>query len=71
MKLPTLYSRTSTGSVQEWTIEVENGAYRTHHGKVGGKIVTTEWTSTEATNVGRANERDVEAQALFEAQALS
>ena len=70
MKLPTLYSRTSTGSGQEWTIEVENGAYRTHHGKVGGKIVTTEWTSTEATNVGRANERDVEAQALFEAQAL-
>jgi DNA ligase-1 len=70
MKLPTLYSRTSTGGVQEWTIEVSDTAYRTHHGKVGGKIVTTEWTTTEATNVGRANERDVSAQALFEAQAL-
>lgn len=70
MKLPTLYSRTSSGAIQEWTIEVDGGRYRTHHGQMGGKIVTTEWTSTEATNVGRSNERDVNAQAEFEAQAL-
>lgn len=70
MKLPTLYSRTSTGSIQEWTIEIQDGRCRTHHGKVGGKIVTTLWTTCEATNVGRANERDISAQAVFEAQAL-
>ena len=70
MKLPTLYSRTSTGAVQEWTVECDGGRYRTHHGQVGGKIVTTEWTQTVATNVGRSNERDESAQALFEAQAL-
>jgi DNA ligase-1 len=70
MKLPTLYSRTSTGSIQEWTIEIEDGRCRTHHGKVGGKIVTTLWTTCEATNVGRANERDLNAQAQFEAEAL-
>jgi DNA ligase-1 len=70
MKLPTLYSRTSTGSIQEWTIEIEDGRCRTHHGKVGGKIVTTLWTTCEATNVGRANERDESAQALFEATSL-
>jgi ATP-dependent DNA ligase len=70
MKLPTLYSRTSTGAVQEWTVECNEGCYRTHHGQVGGKIVTTEWSTTVPTNVGRANERDETAQALFEAQAL-
>jgi len=70
MKLPTLYSRTSTGAVQEWTVECNEGCYRTHHGQVGGKIVTTEWSTTVSTNVGRSNERDETAQALFEAQAL-
>ena len=69
MKLPTLYSRTATGAIQEWTVEIEGAAYRTLHGKHGGKIVTTAWFNTESTNVGRANERDGVAQALFEAQA--
>ena len=71
-RLPSLYSRTSTGAVNQWTIEVDTelGRCRTHHGKVGGKIVTTLWTTCEATNVGRSNERDISAQALFEATAL-
>ena len=68
--LPTLYSRTSTGAIQEWTIEVKGGRCRVHHGQVGGKIVTTLWTVCKATNVGRVNERDESAQALFEATAL-
>jgi DNA ligase-1 len=68
--LPTLYSRTSTGAIQEWTIEVKDGRCRVHHGQVGGKIVTTLWTVCKATNVGRANERNESAQALFEATAL-
>lgn len=69
MKLPTLYSRTSTGAVQEWTIEIQGDSYRTHHGQTNGKIVTTEWFVAKATNVGRANERNPEEQALFEAKA--
>jgi len=69
MKLPTLYSRTATGAVQEWTVEIEGSAYRTLHGQHGGKIVTTEWFTTVPTNVGRSNERDGAAQALFEAEA--
>ena len=68
-KLPTLYSRTSTGAVQEWTIEIDGSRTRTHHGQLGGKIVTTEWFESIPTNVGRSNERDGAAQALFEAQA--
>ena len=70
MKLPTLYSRTSTGAVQEWTIEVVADKYRTTYGQTDGKKQTTEWTIATPTNVGRSNERDGAAQALFEAQAV-
>lgn len=70
MKLPTLYSRTSTGAVQTWTIEVEDDSFRTIHGQLDGKLQTTEWTVCEATNIGRANERTPQEQADFEARAL-
>jgi ATP-dependent DNA ligase len=70
MKLPTLYKRTKTGAITQWTIEAKNGATRTHHGQVGGKIVTSEWYISEATNVGRSNARDIQEQAEFEAKAL-
>jgi hypothetical protein len=33
MKLPTLYSRTSTGAVQNWTIEIIDAAYCTQYTK--------------------------------------
>lgn len=69
MKLPTLYKKTSSGKIQEWTIEVSGSAYRTYHGQRGGKIVTTDWFSAEPTNVGRSNHRTAEEQAAFEANA--
>jgi hypothetical protein len=67
MKLPTLYSRTNTGAVQTWTVEIEGDSYRTIHGQLDGKLQTTEWTVCIVTNEGRANERDPMAQAQFEA----
>ena len=69
--LPTLYSLTSTGATEQWTIEVDkkNGRYRTHHGHLDGKIVTTKWFDVEATNVGRSNERSAGDQAEFAARA--
>lgn len=67
-KLPTLFSRASTGALREWTIEVSDCGYRTHSGVVGGKITTSDWYLVEATNVGRANERTVSEQALFNAK---
>jgi DNA ligase-1 len=69
-KLPTLYARTSAGGVQEWTIEISGDKYRTTYGLTDGKKQTTEWMICKPTNVGRSNERDAEAQALFEAQAV-
>lgn len=68
--LPMLYSRTSTGAVQTWMIEVDGGRYRTIYGQVDGKKTTTEWYYAQPTNVGRANERNAEMQALFEAAAI-
>ena len=40
MKLPTLYSRTSTGATQTWTIEIDGGRYRTEYGQIDGKKTT-------------------------------
>ena len=59
--LPTLYSRTATGAVQQWDIEIcpSEGKYRTHYGQKGGTIVTTDWTFSEETNLGKANERTI------------
>ena len=71
MKLNTLYSRTSTGAVQEWTIEVDNNKYRTISGQTDGKKVTSEWTVlNEGKNAGKANATSASEQALKEAKAL-
>lgn len=67
--LPTLYSRTSTGGIQTWSLELDGGRYRTTYGLTDGKKTTTEWYYAKPTNVGRANERNEEAQAEFEANA--
>lgn len=65
-----LYSRDTKGKIREWSIEIENGRYRTIHGVVGGKLQTTEWTQVKEKNIGRANHRDLLEQAKFEAEAL-
>lgn len=70
MLLPTLYSRTNTGAIQEWTVEINGGSYRTIHGQVDGKLQTTEWTVCIVTNEGRANQRLPDQQAIFEARAM-
>jgi hypothetical protein len=70
MNYPTLYSRTNTGAVQTWAVEVSGDSYRTIHGQLDGKLQTTEWTVCIVTNEGRANERTPQEQAAFEAQAM-
>jgi DNA ligase-1 len=69
MYLPTLYKRTITGGVQEWTIHVEGEKYWTVSGKVGGKKVVNSPVVCEAKNVGRSNETSPADQALLEAKA--
>jgi DNA ligase-1 len=70
MTLPTLYARTNTGAVQQWSVETSANSFRTIFGQVGGKLQTTNWTECYETNSGRSNQRTPEQQAEFEAKAL-
>lgn len=68
MKLPKLFHKRDTGALQEWVIEVDGSKIRTISGMVDGKLVTSNWSTCEGKNIGRANETTPEAQALSEAQ---
>lgn len=69
MKLPTLYSRTSTGAVQTWEIEVRENKHRVTSGQLDGQKVLSEWTVCTPKNVGRSNETSPFEQAELEAKA--
>lgn len=66
----TLYKLDIKGKMREWTIERLDGKYRVITGLLDGKKVTSDWTHAQPTNVGRANERDIVAQADFEVAAM-
>jgi len=66
----TLYSRSTTGKVLEWTIEVSGNQYRTISGYIDGIKTTSQWTVCEGKNIGRSNETTPEQQALNEAVAI-
>ena len=67
--LPTLFSRTSTGAIQQWTVQIDGDKFRVESGQTDGKKVLSEWTVCEAKNVGRANATTPSEQAMSEAQA--
>lgn len=69
MKLPTLYKKTSTGAIQEWTISVTANIIYTKFGQVNGKIQHTEDVIHEGKNIGKKNETTASQQALLEAKA--
>ena len=66
--LPKLYSRTSTGAIQEWSIEVKENRFRVTSGQQSGKAVTAEWTICEGKNLGKKNETSAADQAFSEAE---
>lgn len=68
-KLPTLYSRTTTGQIQEWTIVVDGDCFYTVEGIQGGKLTTSTPTICKGKNLGRANETSPREQAAKEAAA--
>lgn len=61
----TLYQRSSTGSIKEWTIEQENNLLITSWGYLNGAIQKTV-DIVQATNVGRSNEISAISQAKLE-----
>lgn len=66
--LPILYSRTSTGAVQKWSIEVKENRFRVTSGQLDGKAVSAEWTICEGKNLGKKNETSAADQAFSEAE---
>jgi len=66
--LRTLYSRTKTGAIQQWTAQIDGNKYRFEYGQTDGEKVLTEWTVCKPKNVGRANATTAEEQALSDAQ---
>lgn len=68
--LKTLYARTSTGAIQQWTVEIGENFYRTIYGQKDGQLVTTEPSFCLGKNLGKANETSSSQQALKEAEAL-
>jgi len=69
MKLDTIYKKTKTGKVQEWTIEVKGSQYRTISGQTDGEKITNNWSDCEIKNAGKANATTPEEQCLKEAEA--
>jgi DNA ligase-1 len=67
-QLPILYSRTSTGAVQQWQIVVEGDKFYTIEGQKDGKLTTATPTICEGKNIGKANETSGEDQAIKEAK---
>jgi DNA ligase-1 len=69
----TLYQKTNTGAIQQWTISVEEklsgGLIVTVHGQVGGKLQETSDLVSEGKNPGKKNATTPVEQALKEADA--
>lgn len=68
MKFPKLYSRSSLGKIQEWSMEIEGDKYRTIAGQQNGQQTISEWTIAKAKNIGKANETSGKEQARLECE---
>lgn len=64
---PKLYSKAKSGKIRFWCVAAANGIVTMTYGDVGGTPVSQSYVASP-TNVGRANERDSAAQAVFEAK---
>lgn len=66
MKLPILYSRSTTGKISTWEIEYTKDSYRTISGFQRMKLVTSEWTKCEGKSYNTTSEQtEKEAKALW------
>jgi ATP-dependent DNA ligase len=68
-KVKTLYQKAKTGKILYWKAWTDGDEVIIEHGEPKGKAIVNKYTA-EATNVGRANERNPEQQAEFEVNSL-
>lgn len=67
MELPTLYKKTATGKIQQWSIGTDKNAIVTEWGQVGGVMQTAEDIVAHGKNAGKKNATDSWEQAELEA----
>lgn len=67
MELPTLYKKTATGKIQEWTIRTQENIIITRWGQVGGALQNAEDVLQFGKNCGKKNETTAAQQAELEA----
>lgn len=65
----TLYAKDSNGNTRIWYMEQNGHLYRTHSGVKDGQIVTSDWSTAEAKNVGKKNATTASEQATAEIEA--
>jgi DNA ligase-1 len=75
LSLPTLYSKTATGAIQQWTVasgpyQAGQGIVTVEYGQVGGAIQKTVDIIKTGKNLGKANETTPEQQAGLKAKQL-
>jgi len=66
---PTLYAKDSNDNTRIWYMEQKGHLYRTHSGVKDGQIVTSDWSTAEAKNVGKKNATSASEQATAEIEA--
>lgn len=66
---PILYSRTATGAVQTWKVEVQGDKYRFITGQKNGALTYSDWTICQGKSLGKTNETTADEQAMKEAKA--
>jgi ATP-dependent DNA ligase len=64
-----LYSLNSNGSIQRWSISVEDNRIIKEYGQIGGKMQTASDVVKEGKNIGKSNETTPKEQAIAEATA--
>lgn len=67
--LPTLFKKTSTGAIQQWSVAVDDAIITTTYGQVDGAMQSTQDTITEGKNLGKKNATTPQQRALLEAAA--
>jgi len=68
-RFPTLYKRSATGKIQQWTIWADGPSYYISDGQVGGKLTKAAAHTCEAKNPNKKNATTAAEQAVKEAQA--
>ena len=64
-----LYSLNSNGSIQRWSISVEDNRIIKEYGQIGGKMQSVTDTIRDGKNIGKSNETTSKEQAIAEATA--